>query len=388
MKIGIFTNNYKPLISGITTSISLSMAELRRRGHDVYIFAPDYPDYIDDDSCIFRYPSISTYLHPNFRIPISFSPQVDRKIKKIGIEIVHSQHPFALGPHGYHLGRRSGIPIVFTYNSIYENFSHNVPLPKPIVDWYSINQSINFSNKCDLVITPTQAVADLIKMRGVKKPIRIIPSGMDFSYIKAADPERILREFPKLRGGKIMLYVGRTSAEKGVDFLIRVFSKVVKMKDDVYFIILGSPETAEIPRLVIELGLTDRTIMVDDVPYEEVFDYYLAADIFVFASYGETQGLVLSESLGAGLPVVAVKAIGVNEMIDDNVTGILIDRDEHLMAERIIRLLNSPAELERLSINASIEAKKYSIYDLTVKLEKIYEELLKKYAKDYSLPVA
>jgi len=382
MKIGIFTNNYRPLISGITTSISLSMAELRRRGHEVYIFAPDYPDYVDDDPCIFRYPSISTHLHPNFRIPISFSMQIDRKIKDIGIEIVHSQHPFALGPHGYHLGRRSGIPIVFTYNSIYENFSHNVPLPKPIVDWYSITQSINFSNKCDLVITPTQAVADLVKMRGVKKPVKVIPSGIDFSYIKRADPGQVLEKHPELAGKKILLYVGRTSAEKGVDFLVRVFSKIVEKKDNVYFIIVGSPETAEIPRLVIELRLTDRTIMVDDVSYEEVFDYYLASDIFIFASYGETQGLVLTESLSAGLPIVAVKAIGVSEAVDDNFTGMLIARDENLMAERINYLLNNPTELKRLSQNASAKAKKYSIHDLTIELEKIYEELLRKYARN------
>ena len=382
MKIGIFTNNYRPLISGITTSISLSMAELRRRGHEVYIFAPDYPDYVDDDPCIFRYPSISTHLHPNFRIPILFSLQVDRKIKNIGIEIVHSQHPFALGPHGYHLGRRSGIPIVFTYNSIYENFSYNVPLPKPIVDWYSINQSINFSNKCDLVIAPTQAVSDLIKMRGVKKPVRVIPSGVDSSYIRRADPKRVPKRYPQLMDKKILLYVGRTSAEKGVDFLVRVFSKIVEKKDDVYFIIVGSPDTAEIPRLVIELGLTDRTIMVDDVSYEEVFDYYLAADIFVFASYGETQGLVLTESLSAGLPIVAVKAIGVNEVVDDNTSGILVDRDEDLMIDRIVYLLDNPAELERLSQNALEKAKKYSIQDLTVELEKIYEELLRKYSRD------
>ncbi|MCL5986237.1 MAG: glycosyltransferase [Actinobacteria bacterium] len=382
MKIGIFTNNYKPLISGITTSISLSMAELRKNGHEVFIFAPDYPDYIDDDPCIFRYPSISTYLHPNFRIPISFSPQVDRKIKDIGIEIVHSQHPFALGPHGYHLGRRSGIPIVFTYNSIYENFSHNVPLPKPIVDWYSINQSINFSNKCDLVIVPTQAVADLIKMRGVKKPVKVISSGIDFSYIERADPKRVLEKYPQLTGKNILLYIGRTSAEKGVDFLVRVFSKVAEKKDDVYFLVVGSPETAEIPKMVIELGLTDRVIMADDVSYEEVFDYYLAADIFIFASYGETQGLVLTESLSTGLPIVAVKAIGVNEVIDDNITGILVNRDEDLMMDRIIYLLDNPNELKRLSQNASVKARKYSIQDMTIELEKIYEELLRKYARN------
>jgi len=381
MKIGVFTNNYRPLISGITTSISLSMAELRRRGNEVYIFAPDYPDYIDDDPCIFRYPSISTHLHPNFRIPISFSMQIDRKIKDIGIEIVHSQHPFALGPHGYHLGRRSGIPIVFTYNSIYENFSHNVPLPKPIVDWYYITQSINFSNKCDLVIAPTHAVADLVKMRGVKKHVMVIPCGIDFSYIKKADPGRVFKKHPELEGKKILLYVGRTSAEKGVDFLVRAFLKVVEKKDDVYFLIVGSPETAEIPRLIIELGLTDNTIMVDDISYEEVFDYYLAADIFVFASYGETQGLVLTESLSAGLPIVAVKAIGVNEVVDNNITGIMVDRDEDLMADRIVYLLDDSNELKRLSQNASEKAKTYSIQDLTTELEKIYVELLRKYSK-------
>jgi glycosyltransferase involved in cell wall biosynthesis len=271
---------------------------------------------------------------------------------------------------------------VFTYNSIYENFSHNVPLPKPIVDWYSISKSINFSNKCDLVIAPTQSIADLIKMRGVKKPVRVIPSGVDSSYIRRADPKRVPKRYPQLMDKKILLYVGRTSAEKGVDFLVRVFSKIVEKKDDVYFIIVGSPDTAEIPRLVIELGLTDRTIMVDDVSYEEVFDYYLAADIFVFASYGETQGLVLTESLSAGLPIVAVKAIGVNEVVDDNTSGILVDRDEDLMIDRIVYLLDNPAELERLSQNALEKAKKYSIQDLTVELEKIYEELLRKYSRD------
>ena len=379
MKIGIFTNNYRPLISGITTSISLSMAELRRRGHEVYIFAPDYPDYVDDDPCIFRYPSISTHLHTNFRIPISFSLQVDRKIKNIGIEIVHSQHPFALGPHGYHLGRRSGIPIVFTYNSIYENFSYNVPLPKPIVDWYSINQSINFSNKCDLVIAPTQAVSDLIKMRGVKKPVRVIPSGVDSSYIRRADPKRVPKRYPQLMDKKILLYVGRTSAEKGVDFLVRVFSKIVEKKDDVYFIIVGSPDTAEIPRLVIELGLTDRIIMVDDVSYEEVFDYYLAADIFVFASYGETQGLVLTESLSAGLPIVAVKAIGVSEVVDNNVSGILVERDENLFCYKLCELLDDSGLLDKLSKNALASSRKYSIHDVTAQLEEIYMRLLEEY---------
>ncbi|GFP26959.1 glycosyltransferase [Candidatus Hakubella thermalkaliphila] len=375
MKIGNFTCNYRPLLSGPTTSIDAFSEEFRKLGHEVYIFAPWHPDQ-EDDGYVFRYPSIPAFVSPRFRLPITFSPRVDGIAREIRLDLIHAHHPWLLGPHGADLAKKLGIPLVFTHHSIYENFYHYVPLPKSVVRWCSIQRSISFANKSDLVIVPTRSVYELVMARGVRAKVEILPTGLDLSRFQDLNPQAVRDRYGISGDKKLVLYLGRMSREKGVDFILRSFHYLLTRRKDVLLMLTGDLENREIPDLIDELDIGRYVILTGGVSYDEIQHYYAAANVFAFASYGETQGLVLVEAMGAGTPVVAVDAIGVRDLVQSGSNGFLAPRDATVFNERIEAILDNQELHQRLSQGGLKTSQLYSIDHLAKRMLELYGELI------------
>jgi 1,2-diacylglycerol 3-alpha-glucosyltransferase len=124
-----------------------------------------------------------------------------------------------------------------------------------------------------------------------------------------------------------------------------------------------------------ELGLGDRVLFTGFIPREELVDYYRAADLFVFASKTETQGLVLMEAMAAGLPAVVVRAMGVTDVVFDGETGVLVPEDESLFAQTVIELLQDPQRRSQLHQGAVRKAHEMSIQQSAARLLQIFSEL-------------
>ena len=333
MRIGIFTDSYKPYTSGVVTSICTFKEELEKMGHQVFIFAPDYPHYHKDEPGVFRYYSLPAPTNPDYTLAIPLFPGMRQQIKRLKLDIIHVHSPAIMGRVGLHYARAFRLPIVFTYHTLYEQYTHYLPVAQEFAKDMTVKFSSKFCNDCDHVIVPAQEIYDLLSTYRIITPISVIPTGVPLEKFIPAPGNWLRDNYSIPPENKILLFVGRLTKEKNLDFLIQTFKMVHDKNPHTTLVITAQgPLEAELKKLAISLDLDlERDIVFTGaVPYDTLVQVYYAADLFVFASLTETQGLVLIEAMAAGLPVVAVRASGVQEMVDDGIDGLLtsLDRDE------------------------------------------------------------
>jgi len=401
MKIAIFTNNYKPIISGVTESVESFREGLEKRGHKVYVFAPNFPGHKDEDPNVFRFPSIDFRYKTAFPIAITRSPRIYKKIKELNIDIIHCQHPFNVGKAGLRYGKRLGIPIVFTNHTRYDIYTHFIPLfPQKFLKWYVKNASVRFANKCNVVIAPTQSIKEMLRKKwGMKTKIEVIPTGIrPGQFINVERREEIRKKFNIKDDELLLITITRLAAEKSVDFLIRAFSQISKLEKNksrrcaspvvrerykasdcdkkIKFMIVGDGSDREnLEKITADLKLSDKIIFAGSVPHKDIAKYFKAGDIFIYSSLSETQGIMTSEAMASEIPVVAVKAPGAMDIIEDGVDGILSENIESEFVKKVQMLIDDKELRKKISKNAIKKAQEYSIEKSTEKMIKVYEKV-------------
>lgn len=376
MKIGIFTDSFRPYKSGVVRSIESFSNQLTSLGHDVYVFGPHYPN-CEKEERVFRFISIPAPTQPDFSLAIPFSPKLGKTIVELGLEIIHVQSPFLLGRLGMKYAKKYKIPLVFTYHTLYDQYVHYVPFAKSISKKLMQKMCADFSNQCDLVIAPTSIVEDYIKRSGVKTKVINISTGIDIEEFYETDPHWLRSVFNFRPDQKILLHVGRMGKEKNIPFLLHSFKEILKEEPEVGLVIVGGgTEEKYLQTLAEELEIDDFVFFTGILPRKQVIDAYAGADIFVFASLTETQGLVLCEAKAAGLPVVAINAFGASEMVENHVDGFLTKSSLEEFKKKILLLVKDDDLRKTMSKNARINADKMSSFTQTNKLVEAYKELL------------
>lgn len=341
MRIAIFTNNYLPNPYGVTQSIESFRRQFERRGHTVYIFAPKWKGYADKNpnACptenfsqknfgrVFRYPSVDIKYKISFPLAIPYSFKISKILKNLKLDIIHSQHPNLLGGAAAKWAKRKKIPLVFTWHTLYDQYVHFAPLvPKKWAAEWIIKKAVDYANKADFVITPTESAKKIIKNWGVKNEnIVAIPSGIDENNF--INPDRsIIRKKYGISGDETLLFtVCRLTAEKNVEFLFRTVMRAMKLYEKSKFLIVSDGDLLDKLKLMAkENNLENRIFFAGIVAREKIKNYFAAGDIFVYASKSETQGMIVSEAMYMGLPVVAVDATGSKDLIENNINGFLV----------------------------------------------------------------
>ncbi len=379
MRIGVFSDSYRPYTSGVVTSICTFKQEMNNLGHETFVFAPSYRNYRDEEENVFRFFSVPSPGNPNYTLAVPITPRVNMVAKKLNLDIIHVHSPFILGQMGARCSRRLGIPLVFTYHTLYEQYVHYVPLAQEIARELA-NKYINyFSNRCDLVITPSVDIKNLIQSNGIKAPIEVIPTGVEIEKFKNGDPLWLRKHFNIPSQRKICLFVGRLTQEKNIDFLLRAFKKAKEQYQETCMVIVATgPLEKELKKTVIHLGMTlnEDVIFAGFLPFENLVDAYCGADIFTFASVTETQGIVLVEAMAAGLPLVVIKATGSQEMVENEKQGLVVDYDLDMFANQIVRLLRDDELRRNFSVQAVKRAAELSSPAMARKMERQYRLLL------------
>lgn len=375
MRIGIFTDSYKPYTSGVVTSISTFKRELTRMGHDTYIFAPSYPNYDEVEDQVYRFFSFPSPTNPDYTLAVPVHPGLNLLVKKLDLDLIHVHSPFTMGRVGLHYARRYRLPLVFTYHTMYDQYVHYVPVAQDLAKEVTIKYSNNFCNQCDHIIAPGTEVKEMLARHDVKTPITVIPTGVPIDRFKGGDSLWLVKNFNIPANNKILLFVGRLTKEKNLDFLIESFARVKKNIPQTTLVLTAQgPLEGQLKKLVLQLGMSLETdvVFTGALPFEELINVYYSADLFVFSSVTETQGLVLIEAMAAGLPVVAVRATGVNDMVKDNVEGFLTGCNQDEFAEAVCRILNNKALYKRFKLGAYSRAESLSSANMARRLEGIY----------------
>lgn len=375
LKIMMFSETYIPQVNGVATSIHLFRKYLERRGHDVYIITPVSPE---NDEKVLLVNGIRFFGEKQHKIPIPDNKLIKDFILKIQPDVIHSHAPFTLGIAAIRVQKRFGIPHVHTYHTLLVEYRHYIPKPFTPSENVVAEYSAWFCNQVDHVISPTPEIEKELRKYGVEKPITVLPTGIDIESFEKADKFNIKEKHEIPPGEKVLLFVGRLAKEKNLEFILDVFEEIHKRHEKIKLIIVGDgPLRPRIEEYIKETKAGKDIILTGYLRRENLIEYYKQADVFIFASVTETQGLVVLESLAAGTPVVAVAKKGVKDVLIDGQGALLVDQpNKHEFLKKLEKLLTD----EELSRNLSFIGKEYvknywSMEKMAERLEKIYKSL-------------
>lgn len=376
MRIAHFTNFYKPSISGVVTSIVNFRHGLLEAGQEMHILAPRYHDYHDQEAYIFRFPAINLSETVNVSLAIPVRALIEPTMMGLKPDVIHSHHPILMGDMASAFAERLDIPLVFTFHTRYEQYIQEYISIAPELSMKLAETLVRrYLEKCDHVIAPTRSIQDFVQSYQVDVPVTIVPTPIDLKKYQELQPERVRRDL-NLGDEIILLYLGRLSPEKNVGFLLRAFAKFRKgCENSLLVIVGGGPDGEHLKDLAFRLGIKPAVVFTGPVPQDEVPHYMAAADLFVFPSMTETQGLVLIEAMAAGTPVVAVDT-AVNAEVLEGGGGLIVDQDEDDFVRGIRSIISSPSIREIMGTKAIATAAKYRISSAVDQLLGVYKSVV------------
>lgn len=375
IRIVMFTNTYLPFVGGVANSVHRLKTGLERQGHEVLVIAPAY-DHQCDEQGVTRVPTLfgksgifqaaNPFHLPTWRAVSDFKP-----------DVIHIHHPYWLGSLGLHLARRLKVPAIFTYHTRLEQFSHAVlfigVLFRNVIAHWLVRR---FANKCAEIIVPTPITRDYIRLIGVDRPVHVHPTGVEIEDYQSADPEQLARLASRYNPDErdILITVSRLSREKNLDFLIAAMQELKAREAPPFrLLIIGEgKEHAPLAEVIRDRGLSAEVQLVGAVPPDEIPQYLGMADLFVFASVSETQGMVVLEAMAAGLPVVAVNATGVDAFVQSRLTGMLTDKNVAAWTDAVHSLLTNRAERRAMGRAALEMARQHSVAQFSTDIAKVY----------------
>ena len=374
MRIVVFSNAYKPTISGVVTSIALFRQGLIEAGHEVHIFAPEHEDSDDEEPYVFRLPALDLPGELDLSLALPLKVPIAVTVRGIKPTLIHSQHPILIGNLAAAFARDLDLPLVFTFHTRYDEYAQEYIPVVPELASIVVEEIINrYLEQCTHIVAPTSSIREFIlREYAPDAPVSVVPTPVDLRAYNDLDPHRV-RSALGLEEAELLLYVGRLAGEKGLDFLLRVFAKVVAERSQVRLLLVGKgPEKDDLREKVQELGLGERVVFAGAVPHSEVPHYAAAADLFVFSSVTETQGLVLIEAMAAGTPVVAVEAPGSVDVLGEG-GGLLVPMQEDAFANRVLELLADEPRRQAMGEKAARVVQRYTVSAATERLLKVYE---------------
>ncbi len=356
MKIGIFTEVYRPIQNGVVTSVESLGEELRALGHEAYTFAPRIPNGAETVGRVFFMPSLPLPARTEYRLTL---PLVARrnKIRFLSqCDVIHSHSLFITGwMASYYARRRFRVPLVFTYHTLLESYAHYSPLGRRLTARLTRELTKTYANAADAVIVPTRAVASQLRERGVIAPISVIPTGIDVGLFRNAGApaaQMVRQRFQIPPDAPLVLLVSRMAQEKNIPFALAAFALVREVLPAAKLLLVGGGPLADALRAQVRAeGLDGAVIFAGNVPNAELPGFYAAADAFAFPSITETQGLVLAEAFAAGVPVVAVDTPQTRDVFGANTAGELV-ADPRDMAGALLGLLTDPERRAAASAHA------------------------------------
>lgn len=386
MRIGIFTDSYKPYICGVTTSVEMLRKGLTELGHEVYVICmkltkEQQENFIDEDKVI-RINGIRIKKKGLDEFRLSFFNNVKvKKLFKYDFDIVHIHTEFTIGRLGLLYAKKKNVPIVYTSHTMFEDYFSFLSKflskhAKKQMTWGLKKLLNSYISKASYTIIPTMKTQEKLMSYNLPSNYQIIPTGID---VKSFNPNNIFLEKKLELSQKlniknddfVFLYLGRISQEKSIDILVKSFNNLNNIHAKL--IIVG--DGLSLANLKILAGDNPNIIFVGKVSQEEVKYYYNIADCFLNASSSETQGLTYIEALASGLPVILKKDPVLDGLIVDNENGLLFETVEQLV-EKMELVYYDEKIRETLSKNALKSVEKYSKECYTNAVMNLYYSLL------------
>lgn len=373
----MITDVFFPRVNGVSTSVESFRHALAELDIEVDIVAPAYPARHADDLSIARVPSRKIPFDPEDRL-MHFGA-LRRTLVATGkrnYALVHIQTPFAAHYAGLRFARDNDIPCLATYHTHFEEYLHNyVPgVPRSWLRTLARNLARRQCNDLDAVIVPSAAMHDTLRDYGVTAPLHRVPTGIPTALFHrpASADFRQHHRIPSF--SPIALFVGRAAHEKNIDFLLTALPHALVRCPSLVLVIAGEgPALPALQRLAATLGIEAQLRFVGYLDRAtELPDCYAAADLFVFASRTETQGLVLLEAMAAGLPVLAFSALGTREIVEPRRGALPAPQEPAAFGAAMAALIDDLPQLQQMSVAARAFAEEWTTATCAARMAAVY----------------
>ncbi len=381
MNILMMTNTFTPHVGGVARSIEAFTAEYRKRGHRVLVVAPEFENMPENEVDVIRIPAIQNFNGSDFSVVLSTPGYLTEAIKEFEPDIVHSHHPYLIGGTALRLAIPHKLPLVFTHHTMYEQYTHYVPGDSEALKRFVIQLSTRYANLCSQVFAPSESVASVLRRRGVVARIDVVPTGVHLEKFARGSGAGFRAAMDIPENAFVVGHVGRLAPEKNLEFLAKAIAGFLKTENRAHFLAVGrGPSENAIREIFSREGMADRVHTPGVLKHPLLASGYHAMDVFAFASKSETQGMVLTEAMAAGVPVVALDAPGAREVVVDHRNGRLLHSEtieEFSSALQWVAALSSE-RMQQLKQDAENSAEEFSMGHSADKALTLYKNLLDK----------
>ncbi|MEM8865148.1 MAG: glycosyltransferase [Planctomycetota bacterium] len=378
MNILMLTNTFTPHVGGVARSVEQFAAEHRRQGHAVLVVAPSF-DGAEVTPDVVRVPAIQNFNGTSFSVPLPVPGYLDAALDDFHPDIVHSNHPFLLGHTALRIAASRDIPVVFTHHTLYDKYTHYVVDDSSTLKRFVSDLAAGYCNLCDAVIAPSESIRRMLLDHGVERRIEVIPTGVVIERFSQGDGASCRQVHGIPSDAFIVGHVGRLAVEKNLRFLAHSVASFVAANKNAWFLVAGDgPCASTIEGAFRANDVADRLVMLGELPTEALPDVYHAMDVFAFASQSETQGMVLTEAMAAGAPVVAVDGPGVRDVVRSRENGVLLMQPsrEVFAAALFWMQKRKPTEMRRLRTAARRTARQFSMVETTARTAELYQSVI------------
>lgn len=383
MRIGLFTDTYTPDINGVVTSIVTLKDALEKQGHTVFVIT-NQPSMLNTsyEDQVLRLPGVELKFLYGYVLSSPIHINALAVVKEMDLDVIHVHSEFGVGIFARMVAKTLHIPMVCTYHTTYEDYTHYVNLlGLKSVDHLSkkavAKMSRFFTKNMQVVIAPSEKTQKMLLGYAIQKEIAVIPTGLDLSRFETRNVDAInqIKETYNLHDCVTYLYVGRLAKEKSIDVVIDGFAELLKTGVKAKLLIVGGgPSDEELKVQTLSLGIQDNVIFVGPVASSEVVNFYHSADVFTSASLTETQGLTYIEALACGLCVFARPDKPLEGIIEEATTGFLF-QDSKEFATKSCAFIQADAQLKsRLKENALAKAQSFDSKNFGTAMLEVYKK--------------
>lgn len=355
LRVLLTTDWWEPVVNGVVASVSTLRRELEALGCEVRVLTLSDNMRTWSEDGVHHIGSLSAQLvYDHARIGMPANRHVLSEILAWGPDVVHSQCEFSTHVWARRIARTLGVPLVHTYHTIYEDYTHYYSPSRTVGRKVVASFSRRVLEGTDAVVVPTEKVSRLLRSYRVRRPIHVVPTGLDLQRFRPATTaaERAdaaaLREQIGVRPDqRVLISVSRLAKEKNLDEVMDMVA--ASPREDTVLVLVGDgPYRQELQQHARELGIAHRVRFTGVVDPHEVQRWYRIGDVFVSASLSETQGLTFIEALACGLPLLCRRDPSLDPVVLDGETGWQVEGAEEF-CRRLDELLDDDISREAMS---------------------------------------
>ncbi len=381
MRIGMATACYEPLVNGVTRMISHYKYGLEEQGHSVCIFTLGGENAGNSKETVFHSKG-APLGNTGYHLSLRYHPAA--RLKMGQMDILHCHH-LAMSLEFAH--RYGNAPIVYTNHTRYDLYTGVYSrLPQPAANAIMRLAWRPLTDLCQVVIAPSRQAANTMRRFGVRRPIEIIPNGIDLApFFNPTFPMNKSVAGLPASATPIFVYAGRLAKEKNLSVLIRQFADVCRRLPAARLLMIGRGNPAGLKRLAQALDVAGNITFVGEVEPAQMPAWLQLADIFVTPSLSEVHPLTIIEAMAAGLPVVGIDAPGVGELVGHGQTGLLAETPARL-GETMAALGENLAICRQFGAAGRRASRKYAISATTRRTLDLYAELILAHSQKAKTP--